>query len=198
MMAMKHIKMKYLIYSLLVFYSLFVAACKEEDNADLPSIIISQVAPVEGLRGTTVIVKGSGFGNEPQKIAVTFSNIAGKITALKDDEITVVVPEQAISGALAIARPSEQLVIALPFFRVAELREPFIEEVLPAGNTLPTGEVEPGDRIIIKGRNFSIFPANNYVTVSGASATVKSNCRKAVLSIIRWTHLLRNYQRNPR
>ncbi|PYV89611.1 MAG: hypothetical protein DMG05_13155, partial [Acidobacteria bacterium] len=60
------------------------------------NVTILSLSPSQGTIGTTVVISGTGFGNEPG--TVTFNGVSAAVSAWSDTSITAAVPSNATSG----------------------------------------------------------------------------------------------------
>jgi hypothetical protein len=64
---------------------------------------ITSFTPDSGVTGTTVTITGSGFGDDPFHLAVSFANnVAATIVSVSDTQIFVTVPAGAVSGTITV------------------------------------------------------------------------------------------------
>jgi hypothetical protein len=93
-----------LVTSFIVCMVLFLPACSEDsktkdnpyDHPWDPSqpVVVEGIGPQRGGYGTRVVVKGSNFGNDKEKISLYFNNKKALILKVQDNAIYAMVPKQ--------------------------------------------------------------------------------------------------------
>ncbi len=86
--------------------SLFDSA-REPYYADWSPPVVSAVEPaseVGNVGGGTVVIRGSGFPDDPNQLVVTFGDASATIVSVSSNEVTVVVPSGPISGGAVPVR----------------------------------------------------------------------------------------------
>lgn len=80
--------------------------CKKDEEGFThdPSspITISQLLPEKGSGGTEILIKGSNFTTDTSQIKVTLNGKSLKVIGVKGDQLMVVVPKKAGSGAITV------------------------------------------------------------------------------------------------
>ncbi|MCK6507049.1 IPT/TIG domain-containing protein [Myxococcota bacterium] len=81
-----------------------------------PEISGLDVASVPGnVGGQTVVISGSGFGDDPAAVTVVFGNVNAEILSVEDGALTVTVPQGPIQGGavdLAVGTAGGQVILA--------------------------------------------------------------------------------------
>jgi len=70
---------------------------------------ITSFSPTSGLAGTTVTINGSHFSTTLSDNVVTFNGIAATVTTATENVLTVVVPENATTGAVKVSVGTNQV-----------------------------------------------------------------------------------------
>jgi hypothetical protein len=63
---------------------------------------ITSISPTKGRVGTTVVIKGTGFGGSQGSSTVTFVGITAAVISWSDTSISVTVPAKATGGAVVV------------------------------------------------------------------------------------------------
>ena len=74
-------------------------------NTPVPTPIplaISEVNPVCGVPGETIVITGISFGNTQGSSVVTFNGISAVVTAWSNTQILALVPSAAITGDVVV------------------------------------------------------------------------------------------------
>jgi serine/threonine-protein kinase len=93
--------------------STLVFACHKDDEVTptitTPSTVVA-ISPVQGPKGTPVSIAGTNFGTDQTKISVTINDKPATITSVTNSFITVMVPDRAGSGKVAVTLNGKVLV----------------------------------------------------------------------------------------
>lgn len=91
----------FLAAALIVF-----SACSDDDDGTpvTPStkIEVTNLSPIAGPIGTTVLVKGSNFGTDPAELTITFGGVTVTPVSVTNTEIKIVVPASLPIGPTSI------------------------------------------------------------------------------------------------
>jgi len=74
-------------------------------NAPVPSPIpltITEVNPVCGVPGETIIITGTSFGDTQGSSVVTFNGVPATVTSWSNTQISALVPQAAITGDVVV------------------------------------------------------------------------------------------------
>jgi len=85
----------------LFLVALIFASCSK-DNDVPPAPTITSFTPLAGTVGTTVIISGSNFNNEPANNIVKINGVPSTVTASTTTQLTVTVPAAATTGKLSV------------------------------------------------------------------------------------------------
>jgi len=93
---------KYLFIGILTF--LFLVGCS---NAPSPTstpipLAITEVSPLCGVAGETIIIKGTSFGITQGSSIVTFNGVTAVVTSWSNTQISALVPSAAITGDVVV------------------------------------------------------------------------------------------------
>lgn len=98
--------MKAKIFYLIVMLGLLLAGCKDNNNVTNgpsgPDPVITDISPNRGKSGAKVTITGMNFGITPEENTVTFNGKNAVVTGAGETELTVEVPTEAGSGAVAV------------------------------------------------------------------------------------------------
>lgn len=141
--------------------------CREDFNPEIvqyPAIGIESFNPPAARPGATVSIAGSNFGDRTEPVSVNFSGIAGEIVTVTDNEITVLVPEEAVTGELTVK----------VWLSEKAFEEGFI--VIPGAKitSYSSTSVSPGDIVSIIGMNFGTESGDVIITLNGVLAEIVS------------------------
>ena len=133
--------------------------------SDDPSVI--EVVPARGAPGTEITLHGTGFAPDPGGNDVEFAGRPATVTAAGTFELTVVVPEGAVSGPVTVSTPHGSAASDEPF-DVIEAHAPVVTAVHPR-------LIGPWDEVTIEGEGFTGDPLLDHVVVGDTTyATVES------------------------
>lgn len=126
---------------------------------------IDRISPVTGGKGTIVTIHGVGFGTDASKLRVDFNGTVTPVVSVSGDTAIVVdAPSGVQTGPVSVTINNEKTVGTV-FTMVAP---PVIAGVTPSSGL-------GGAVVVITGKNFSVVPAENVVTINGLAAVVKSS-----------------------
>lgn len=123
---------------------------------------ITSFSPSLGAAGEQITIRGNYFSGTT---SVSLNGLAMDFTVISPTEISVVVPEGATSGLIAVTTPSGTDESS-SVFTVTSLT-PIVESLSPA-----SGEI--GTSVNISGSNFDLAPSNNTVKFNNVVAVVTS------------------------
>lgn len=65
--------------------------------------VISSFTPGSGAAGDSITINGSGFGDDPYHLVVTFAgNVVASIVSVSDTQLVITVPDAAVTGAITV------------------------------------------------------------------------------------------------
>lgn len=98
--------MKFRLLPLFLLAVLFVfVACSDDDSTPVTptdSITLTNIVPLSGPIGTTVLIKGRDFGTDPAALTITFGGVVVTPVSVTDTEIKIIVPASLPIGATSI------------------------------------------------------------------------------------------------
>jgi hypothetical protein len=121
--------------------------------------------PFEGSSGTSLTIRGTNFGTDPNNIEVQFGKATAKIIRVEKTGLVVEVPKDAESGKLSVTANQVGPAVSERIFTV--LAPLNIDEFSPRSG--PAGTV-----VSIDGAGFSDVINNNIVTLGGRQLNVIS------------------------
>ncbi len=122
--------------------------------------VITDLNTTGGSPGDTIVITGGNFSEVPTENTVQFGGVDAEVTAASLTELTVIIPEGALSGELTV----------IVFGQGTSNGFTIAPEV--TGFSPEMGIVDT--EITITGTNFNPDPENNQVTLNGAIATIVS------------------------
>jgi hypothetical protein len=143
----------------------WLEGCKPNPESQ-PDPIITRVSPERGSAGTLVRVSGKGFAQTATANRVLLNSLPVAVQQVEGDSILqFIVPDSATTGAIQVQVNKGGLVNG-PLFVVPRNPNP------PELTSLNPTSVEPGDVLIITGRNFRTGAnlQQNIVRISGVKA----------------------------
>ena len=150
------------ILSQLVVIALIVlSSCDGPERPALPQV--SAISPTSGLVNTAVIITGTNFSTVSGEDKVTFNGKEAVITAANVTQLTVTVPMDAETGAVAVSVNGKEAANK-PVFTV-ESPTPVVTELSPTFGFTNTP-------VVIWGTNFSTVLSENKVSFNGKDAVV--------------------------
>ncbi|GAB2577549.1 IPT/TIG domain-containing protein [Spirosoma areae] len=122
-----------------------VLSCKKSDPEPTP-FSIESFDPAQGIAGTVVTIKGTGFSSDPTQNVVKFgSSLSAVVTSASTSQLIVTVPTTAQSGKITVETAGRTAPSATDFT--------FIDG--PVVTTFSPEQSEEGDEISIKGYNYT-------------------------------------------
>ncbi len=89
---------------LLAILAIFYLGCsKGPDPNNLDKVSIISSAPSSGPAGTTVVIKGTHFGDDPSDNIVRFNNDSAAVLSSSDDSLVVIAPAKGTTGPVTVA-----------------------------------------------------------------------------------------------
>ena len=153
-------------FFMLAMAAFIVAGCKDDEapiDESLP--LITSLDPESGPVGTEVSILGKNFGENEDDIIVQFNGgRQAEIRALHDQQITVIVPENAVTGKISIVTQGKT--ISGPIFTVT-VPETGITALRPS-------QVAEGMKVKLIGNNFGTSKTDHVVKFNGTEATISS------------------------
>ncbi len=150
-----------------------------EDGSGEPNpdeMTITAIDPTSGPVGTTVIITGTNFGAELSDQMVMFNGVEAEITALTNEEITVLVPTGATTGVVSFT--SGETTVEGPSFEVTvEEEEPGITSVAPTAGPV-------GTEVSIRGYGFGEDMDALAVDFNGTAAEITSATNEEVMVVV--------------
>ena len=142
-----------------------VGSCEDEDFRIIPEAekepTISSIEPALADIGTTVTITGTDFSPAVANNKVRFGDVLATVTTASGTELTVVVPEGAVTGPISISKAGFE--VEGPVFTV--LPAPGVVVLSATGAAI-------GDTVVISGQNFGPTIAENTVEFNGTTAEI--------------------------
>jgi IPT/TIG domain-containing protein len=135
-----------------------------------PALTITSVEPSSGSTagGTSVTIKGTGFGATPANNTVTIGGNAATVTAASASSLTVTTPAGTAGPASVVVTNTSDGSTATDSGGFTYVAPPLtITSVKPS-----SGSTAGGTSVTIEGTGFGATPANNSVTIGGKAAMV--------------------------
>ncbi|GAB4195325.1 MAG: hypothetical protein OHK0013_01430 [Sandaracinaceae bacterium] len=129
----------------------------------LPAPTIVALEPASGVVGAQIRIRGTGFGSDIRVVQVAIGALPLTLRAVSPTEITVQIPEGAVSGPISIS------VAGLPAVTSAT---PFTVLVPVAVTGLEPISGPVGTEVTIRGQGFSTNLADNRVTLANVECPV--------------------------
>ena len=155
MKGMKRLSLWYLL-----LFVPFLVSCGGGGSSNPVAVIsspqITSITPATGEAGTTVWIRGSGFGATQGSSQVKYGTLQAPVTSWSDTLIEVTIPTNPgssqgftvlVNGQ--VSAPSQQF----------ELSEPVIYGVYPSS-------AQPGATMTISGRGFGAYPGASFVALN--------------------------------
>jgi DNA-binding beta-propeller fold protein YncE len=120
---------------------------------------VEAVEPLAGAYGTPVLIKGSGFGNDSEKMQISFNGKAAVVKSCTDNQIQTEVPSGATTGILLLVNENGE-------------KSAGIFTVLDSDLAISPDYGPPGTVLTISGSDFSAKQGENGVAVNGIDAEV--------------------------
>lgn len=117
----------------------------EPTKVKYPDITVENFSPKSGRPGTAVTITGTNFGEHTEAATVSFNGIlADSISSYKDNEMVVIVPNEAGTGPITVKVWTHTKETAEDFTYIPGAG---ISDIEPANGA-------PGDQVTINGENF--------------------------------------------
>ncbi|MBQ4818950.1 IPT/TIG domain-containing protein [Aquimarina sp. MMG016] len=98
------------VFSILITTLLYISCSKElDDNQILKITEIQTVNPIEGKAETEVIITGTNFGTDVDKISLFFNETEAEISSITETSITTIVPRGASTGKIKIIKDGKEI-----------------------------------------------------------------------------------------
>ncbi|WP_194714290.1 IPT/TIG domain-containing protein [Noviherbaspirillum soli] len=143
-------------------------------SVGIGALNIAGFSPGQGSIGSTVNIVGSGFDLAAANNTVTFNGIETRATAASASSLTVIVPPGATTGKITVQNARDVASTGTDY-RVVGSLVPSISAITPDVGM-------PGSMVSISGSNFLPGTADNRVTLSQRTASVKS-AQPALLTV---------------
>ncbi|HCU22107.1 MAG TPA: hypothetical protein DF698_04330 [Candidatus Atribacteria bacterium] len=86
---------------LLILFLLLGCANNTPSPTSVP-LIITEVNPVCGVAGETIIITGTSFGDTQGSSVVTFNGVSAVVTSWSNTQVSALVPQAAITGDIVV------------------------------------------------------------------------------------------------
>jgi hypothetical protein len=139
------------------------AAQSDSEFSVLALPVVTRFTPQVGPVGTTIVVDGSGFGQDPKAVQARIGDCALIVRRAAPRELVLEMPPAAHSGKLSIQ--VGELAPALSALEFAVTQSLLLSKVEPLSG--PSGA-----QVVISGRGFAARPEDNQVTLSGTQVEV--------------------------
>jgi hypothetical protein len=140
-----------------------------------PAVQITDVDPLHGWEGLTVILTGTGFSTTPATNIVDFNGVAAIVTASTSTTITTSVPVGAVTGPITVRVNSDGNTTDFDF--IVTPPPPTIISFAPGSGPV-------GIQVIITGTNFGSTPSENLVMFNGTVADVTASSTTSITTIV--------------
>lgn len=94
-----------------------VFSCKTDDDqivispvAETPVPALTSIQPNHGPKNTLVTIKGSDFGNDKNRVMVSFNDVQAAVSSVTETEIKVKVPSLALTGQVKVVIEDKELI----------------------------------------------------------------------------------------
>lgn len=138
---------------------------------------VTSFSPASGTIGTTVVITGTNFGNNPADLDVRFGSRVATVTAVTPTSITTTVPAATTTSQIYVRLKCFNAVITSTNFIVGTPPAPTITSFTPASGAT-------GTTVTITGTNFSTTPANNTVSFNGTAAVVTASTATSITTTV--------------
>lgn len=147
-----------------------IGACRDASEPAGPTThpSILSFSPPGGPPETYVVVQGRGFGDLKEEIEAAIGGHPATIYSVTSDEIVIVVPEGAVTGAITIKR-SGQVATSITEFTVTGENDP---QRPPELLILQPSSCQPGQNLQITGGRFGDDPQKITVLIGGLKVPV--------------------------
>ncbi|WP_394749912.1 IPT/TIG domain-containing protein [Spongiimicrobium salis] len=139
----------------------------------VPEPDITGVSTFIGDVGDEVIIEGENFSDVPAENMVLFGTLPATVTAATTDALTVIVPDEALTGRISVTVFGQSDTFNSGDFIVA----PRISSIDPLS-------AEQEAEITISGANFSTVTSENIVTISGVDAPLVSSTLSTITALV--------------
>lgn len=129
----------------------------------LPAPTIRELDPSAGVAGSTVHVRGTGFGTDIRQVAATIHGASLTVRGVTDTELTLELPAGATSDRIAVS------IHGLP---AVQSHDPFEVLVPVAITSFAPEQGGTGAEVTITGTGFSPTASHDHVTLSGLPCPV--------------------------
>ncbi|MDB5035467.1 MAG: hypothetical protein JWQ98_2708 [Chlorobi bacterium] len=163
-------------YHVLIFLlALTIAACKSSSPSDpgtgpspvVPSkFYVGLMYPRSGPMGTTIALRGHGFGTLTDSCTVTMGNTTLPILSIQDDEILAQIPKGAVNGSVILTRGVKSDNAGL--FTVTKSHRPGDDTIC----CIYPDSARPGDIVTIYGDKMTGQTAAYYVFFDSSRAQI--------------------------
>lgn len=144
-----------------------VISCTEDFKPEIvqyPEITVTDFNPKTARPSASITITGSNFGNRSEAVTVRFSGVEAEVINTADNEIVVIVPEQAATGKISVK----------VWLSEREFMDEFI--VIPGAKitSYSSTSVSLGDIVTIAGTNFGSDAGDVSITINGVAAEIVS------------------------
>ncbi len=134
--------------------------------------VITSFEPLKGAANQEITITGTNFSNVADNNNVTFNGVLAAVVSASATSLTVVVPQEANTGKIAIEIEQLLAVSETDFITI-----PSIISFSPE-----TGAVD--EEVTISGANFSPVPEENIVNFNGTLAVVTASTETSIITSI--------------
>ncbi len=134
--------------------------------------VITSFEPLKGATDQEITITGTNFNNLAENNNVTFNGVLATVVSASATSLTVVVPQEANTGKIAIEIEQLLAVSETDFITI-----PSIISFSPE-----TGAVD--EEVTISGANFSPVPEENIVNFNGTLAVVTASTETSIITSI--------------
>ncbi len=134
--------------------------------------VITSFEPLKGAADQEITITGTNFNNLAENNNVTFNGVLATVVSASATSLTVVVPQEANTGKIAIEIEQLLAVSETDFITI-----PSIISFSPE-----TGAVD--EEVTISGANFSPVPEENIVNFNGTLAVVTASTETSIITSI--------------
>jgi len=136
-------------------------------SACVPSAVLSQIRPSQGVVGATVLLSGSGFCAVPGDNVVTIGGVPAQVLEAFPDLLSATVPNVAPGPTTVTVTCNGSRSNSIAFTMVLPSNPPMITSASPASGM-------PGTPVVLTGSGFASNPNDDIVTFNGKLAAVSS------------------------
>ncbi len=134
--------------------------------------VITSFEPLKGAADQEITITGTNFNNLAENNNVTFNGVLATVVSASATSLTVVVPQEANTGKIAVEVEQLLAVSETDFITI-----PSIISFSPE-----TGAVD--EEVTISGANFSPVPEENIVNFNGTLAVVTASTETSIITSI--------------